>query len=292
MPMLSPSGLFQGQRLGACSDRVQDRWHRYYCAADSFGRIEGDFDAVRHRCFMLYKQPPPVDEIVADFKELVANFLLIPYHAAGRLWFQFATDPRFLPPYKTVADKQKPEPSEATLTAFEEGYAKWRKDREQSFEKSADLLALFSDYSQNIPTTVSDNSAEIPRRVSEDFAEVSSSKKLEKEKEEEDEDRGIGVGIGVGDDDDTRVRARRNKSSSSATNMMSEAGAAADGIPASTISFLKSLKPSSSSGLLPKTKKQKQPQPQKHDLARAKRAMQIAPAVSTPPRKAAERKPA
>jgi hypothetical protein len=257
MPVIHPHGLFNGQRLGACSDRAQDRWHRYFSATNSYGRIEFDAEAIRQNCFRYYKHGPTVEEILEDFKEYVANYLAIPYRANGHLWFQFVTEKRFLPEYKPQSDRSSPEPSEAILAAFDKGYAEWKQEREkQSSNDSPEVFQMFSQYSENVQQTSAEH---FP---------------LERGRErgrgrERERGRRRGSGIGIGDGDGVGI--------SLSTGV--------DKTEKNSLSPKQKSSSSSSVPSLPKTKKQKQQQPQ-DVLAQVRRGLQIARALATPPRKA------
>ena len=102
--------MFDGQRLAACSDVAQLYWPRLFCAANGYARLELHYPTIAGRCFHGFRQVPTEDQVFAVVKEYADNFLVIPYHADGQLWIQFATLDKFLRRRKTADDERSPAP--------------------------------------------------------------------------------------------------------------------------------------------------------------------------------------
>jgi hypothetical protein len=168
MPVINPHGLFEGQRLAACSDLAQLYWARLYCAANGYGRLEFHYPTIAGRCFHGFREVPTEQEISKVVEEYVANFLAIPYKADGQLWLQFVTEDKYLRRHKSADDEQSPAPPPDSREAFAAGYSAWKEAR-QSSSKDED-----GRFSERFPNYFRKVSAEIPHGI------------------------GIGIGIGVG----------------------------------------------------------------------------------------------
>jgi len=137
MAVIDPNGLFEGQRLRACSDIAQNYYPRLYCAANGYARLELDVQAIIRLYFRFYTHIPTVDDIVAVFEEYVTNYLAFIYQSEGRVFVQFATKAKFLPRRKTREDNRIPPPPPEAVEAFNQGYIRWKAEqahKEQSLE--------------------------------------------------------------------------------------------------------------------------------------------------------------
>jgi hypothetical protein len=168
MPVINPHGLFEGQRLAACSDVAQLYWPRLFCAANGYARLELHYPTIAGRCFHGFRQVPTEDQVFAVVKEYADNFLVVPYHADGQLWVQFATEDKFLRRRKTADDERSPAPPPASLDTFKAGYAAWKAKRQSTSSSGGNgtFSKLFPTYFQ---------------KASDEFSP------------------GVGVGVGVGD---------------------------------------------------------------------------------------------
>jgi hypothetical protein len=153
MPVIDPKGLFEGQRLAACSDRAQSFWPRLYCAANGYARLELHPPTIIGRCFHYYKVVPTEEEILAVIRELVDNFLVIPYQAEGQWWLQFATEEKFLRRRKTAEDERSPAPPAESLKAFESGYAQWKDKQATRNHGDTNISKMFPKYFRNVSAT-------------------------------------------------------------------------------------------------------------------------------------------
>jgi hypothetical protein len=188
MPVIDPTGLFQGQRLAACSDLAQLYWPRLYSAANGYGRLELHLPSIISRCFRTFHQPPTEGQLWAIFEEYVANYLAMPYRADGHFWLLFMTEDKYLKNYKTHEDEQSPAPSKASVDKFKKQYTEWKSNRPES-------------QSPNGFTNLSEIFQKSFGELSEEFS------------------HGIGVGVGVGEgkgdgDDDEKQSQQRSSSSS------------------------------------------------------------------------------
>lgn len=161
MPIIDPQGLFDGDRLSACSDRAKLLWPFLYCASNGYARLEVNLNQIRRRCFSGFAEPPSDSEIVSVLQEYALNFLVLLYAHSGKQWLQFDTAVKYLPRHKSKKDTESPAPSEDAWQDFNEGYVEW---------KNAKSLNL-----------------QLVRKLSENFGKI------------RDSCHGIGIGIGVGD---------------------------------------------------------------------------------------------
>jgi hypothetical protein len=168
VPVINPHGLFEGQRLAACTDRAQLFWPRLYCAANGYGRLEFHYPTIAGRCFHNFREVPSEQQISNVVEEYVANFLAIPYKADGQLWLQFVTEDKYLRRHKSADDEQSPAPPPDSREAFAAGYSAWKEAR-QATSKDDD-----GRFSEKFPNYFRNVSAEFPHGI------------------------GIGGGIGVG----------------------------------------------------------------------------------------------
>lgn len=151
MPVIDPKGLFEGQRLAACSDRAQSSWPRLYCAANGYARLELHAPSIIGRCFAYFQDPPSVEQLMAAFVEYAENFLVIPYQVRGQFWIQFATEDKFLRRRKTADDERSPAPPPESLETFHVGYAAWKERQHQESASYGDssILQKFPNYFRN-----------------------------------------------------------------------------------------------------------------------------------------------
>ena len=151
MPVIDPKGLFEGQRLAACSDRAQSYWPRLYCAANGYARLELHGPSIVGRCFSYYREPPSVEQLLAVIAEYSDNFLVIPYQARGQFWVQFATEEKFLRRRKTADDERSPAPPPESLKTFAAGYSAWKEKHQKSANPGdSSISQMFPNYFRNI----------------------------------------------------------------------------------------------------------------------------------------------
>ena len=150
MPVIDPKGLFEGQRLAACSDRAQSYWPRLYCASNGYARLELHYPSIVSRCFHYYRETPSEDAFFAVVVEFADNFLVIPYKVHGQYWVQFATEEKYLRRRKTFDDEASPAPPPESLKTFVAGYAAW-KEKKQAFRNQGDanISQMFPNYFGN-----------------------------------------------------------------------------------------------------------------------------------------------
>lgn len=144
MPVIDPQGLFEGERLSACSDQAKFYWPYIYCASNGYARLEINLRQLRLRCFARYVTPPTDAEILGALKEYADNYLLTVYEHEGRQWAQFDTHPKYLPKHKSKKDQSSPPPPEEALAAFAEGYIEWKKAKSLCLHHSRKISETFA----------------------------------------------------------------------------------------------------------------------------------------------------
>lgn len=186
MPVIDPSGLFEGRRLAACSDKARLYYPWLFCAANGNARLELHPLMIIGHCFRSFTQPPTEGEIWNFFEEYNANFLALPYQIDDRIWVQFITKDKYLKKHKTHEDERSPEPPKKDLDEYLRRYEAWKENR---------IPKVFGNLSEVFTKS---------------FGEVS-------EKFRQGDGIGIGIGIGDGDDDDAEKSAAKKQSSSSSS---------------------------------------------------------------------------
>jgi hypothetical protein len=143
MAIIDPEGLFEGERLAACSDLAQLYWQRLFLAANSCGRMEMTYASIIGKVFKTFRNPPTEEALWSVFEELERCYLVILYEVDGVWWCQFVTSEKYLPKYKKARDEASPTPSFEMISFHAEGYRNWKKQRNvknQSFRKSLEML--------------------------------------------------------------------------------------------------------------------------------------------------------
>jgi len=161
MAVIDPDGLFEGERICACSDEAQNWFARLFCAANNYGRMPLDVPALIQRCFASYRVKPTHDQVMDVIHEYVENCLILPYRADGHVWVQFAAKEKWLRGYKTTADERSPAPSAEDWNGFEKRYAAWKERRKN---------IVVEDYPELFPKDF-EKTLEKVERVSENLSE-------------------------------------------------------------------------------------------------------------------------
>jgi len=128
MAIISPDGLFSGERLANCSDEAQLHWPRFFTASNSLARIELDYNKIINVMYHGFRLKPTEDQISSWVSEYNQNFLLFVYEAAdGSVWGQWLTDKAYLSKYQTAADRRTPPPDECELESYRQEYVSTKK---------------------------------------------------------------------------------------------------------------------------------------------------------------------
>lgn len=138
MAIIDPEGLFQGERLAACSDMAQFCWPRLYLGSNGYARLELSYSSIISKIFRNFKNPPKSAELWEIFREYEKNFLAILYEINGVWWCEFATSEKWLPRYKTRRDEESPAPTLEDRQRFHSGLLKWKSNNSfsnESFQK-------------------------------------------------------------------------------------------------------------------------------------------------------------
>jgi len=179
---MDPSGLLQGERIGACSDEAQLHFPRLMAASNGLGRIEMSYSNIIRTVYAQFTAKPTKKALIGWFLEYHAHFLLFPYRAAsGAQWGQWDVPKKMLPKYKTAADLQSPPPPEAEFEAFLKAKVEARKNNYMTQEEDMIHVPTSGDFGKT---------AQIP--------EIPSSFPNTSEKVDV-FPHGIGIGTGIGE---------------------------------------------------------------------------------------------
>lgn len=143
MPVIDPQGLFDGERLAACSDKAKLFWPFIYCASNGFARLEINPKYIQKKCFASFTETPTEDDIIKAIEEYAQNFLLVVYEHEGRQWVQFDTSSKYLPRHKSKKDDESPIPPPETIKLHADGYIGWKKAKSLCLQHSRKLSETF-----------------------------------------------------------------------------------------------------------------------------------------------------
>ncbi|WP_213804746.1 hypothetical protein [Granulicella sp. dw_53] len=127
--IIDAKGLFEGQRLAACSTQTQYCWLRLIHAANNFGRLELHYPTIIAKYFRYIPDPPTEDQFISVIQELQLNCLVVVYLAGEHWWLQFITPDKALLVYKNAEDRRSPEPPTKIMEAFATRYQRWKDQR-------------------------------------------------------------------------------------------------------------------------------------------------------------------
>ena len=133
MAIIDPDGLFNGDRLAACSIPAQLHWTRLFLASDGFGRLEINYARIVGTAYPRFNPLPSETEIQSYIQEYSNNHLLFLFKADSRIWGQWDTKSEFLKRYKTAADRRSPAPPEPEFTNWKRSYRQDHKAFPKSF---------------------------------------------------------------------------------------------------------------------------------------------------------------
>jgi hypothetical protein len=149
-------GIFEGKRINRCSPAAQLYYLRLMMAANGYGRIHLDYQAILMRCFPMWPKEniPSESEIISYFNEYWRNRLIFLYQVDGQTWGQFDVKEKTYGRYQTKADKRSPAPP-----AIE--WAKWLEENRRISAQTAtvavspmDNSALFPNLGAKFPQAV------------------------------------------------------------------------------------------------------------------------------------------
>lgn len=147
--IIDPEGLFNGERLAACSDIAQLYWPRLYLGSNSLARVELSYAAIVAKIFRNFQKVPKSSELWEAFREYEANYLAILYEVEGVWWCQFDSPKKYLPRHNSRRDLQSPAPSAQAIKKHSDGYILWKSSKSllnQSFRKSAEISETFGNF--------------------------------------------------------------------------------------------------------------------------------------------------
>ncbi len=122
MAIITPEGLFRGDRLRRCSQEAQLMWPRYFIASNTCARFEISYQAMLDNAFLGLKSPPTEEAFLGHMTEYLNEFLLFVYRVNGEWWGQWDTPEGMLQRHKLKADLRTPAPPEEEFKAWREEY--------------------------------------------------------------------------------------------------------------------------------------------------------------------------
>jgi hypothetical protein len=142
--IIDPVGLFNGERIAACSDRAQLLFPRLLAAANGYARLELNYATIIANWFRTFAEPPTEDDLWSVFEEYASNFLAVLYEARGAWWAEFNTSEKFLPRYKTKRDEESPAPPHEAREKHNAGYLQWKKAKYLTHQRFRKFSESFS----------------------------------------------------------------------------------------------------------------------------------------------------
>jgi hypothetical protein len=147
--VIETAGLFDGERMRACSNRARWCWPFFYGIANSFGRFEIDPSKIIARAFWSFREddawPKPDEKAVLEMlNEYTLNNLLFIYRASGGLWGQWDTQEKYLPHYKTARDRLTPAPDRKEFEEWKKAYVVKKLGASQRFPKLCGKISELS----------------------------------------------------------------------------------------------------------------------------------------------------
>lgn len=164
MALIDPHGMFGGDRMSLLSDSAKMAWPWFWCASNTVGRLELDYNKICAVAFRQFQNRPTEDQFWSWVSEFKDAFLLFVYESDGQLWGQWDTSEKWLPSYKLSGDLRSPAP-------VARDFIEWRNSYLQSKKTAASSKLLRI------------NNSVKPSKDSEGFLP---------------EPHGVGVGVGVG----------------------------------------------------------------------------------------------
>ncbi|MBB5330592.1 hypothetical protein [Tunturiibacter gelidoferens] len=139
MAIIRAKGLYEGERLRACTDAAQLHWPRLYLLGNGHSRFERDYERIIAVVYASFHTKPTAEDVRGWLGEYADNFLLFLYEdaATGAMWAQWITAQENLANYRTAEDKRSPAPDEREIDAYRRAYI----DRKRfNSRKTKDIL--------------------------------------------------------------------------------------------------------------------------------------------------------
>jgi hypothetical protein len=142
MAIIRAKGLYQGERLAACSDLAQLQWPRLYLYGNGFSRFEINVSLIIATVYASLRVKPTEEDIFRWLGEYQDNFLLFIYGdpATGAPWAQWLTAKENLATYRTAEDNRSPAPDEDAIEEYRQAYRDFKRAK---FQKSIDISKPF-----------------------------------------------------------------------------------------------------------------------------------------------------
>jgi hypothetical protein len=116
------------------------------------------YERLSDTVYQSFKKRPTCAQLSAIFQDYQNNFLLFVYEAPdGSIWGQWITSDKFLPKFKTQADRNSPAPDADAVKAYMDRYISNRKTKYlsfQSFHKSSKISENVQNISEDFPLGV------------------------------------------------------------------------------------------------------------------------------------------
>jgi hypothetical protein len=139
MAIIKVKGLYEGERLRACSDAAQLHWPRLYLLGNGHSRFEVNYERIIAIVYASFHIEPTAEDVRGWLREYADNFLLFLYEdvATGAMWAQWITAQENLATYRTAEDKRSPAPDEREIDAYRQAYIEQKRIK---YRKTHDIL--------------------------------------------------------------------------------------------------------------------------------------------------------
>lgn len=121
---IEADGLFNGDRINACSDEAKLHWPRLWLASNGYARLELNYSKVMAVAYSSFRERPSEKKFRGWIEEYAQHFLLFRYETAGGPWGAWCTEERHLPDYRTAEDRRSPAPPAKEFRDFQARYLK------------------------------------------------------------------------------------------------------------------------------------------------------------------------
>lgn len=127
--LIDPEGYFNGDRFDMVADEARLFWPSFWCASNTYGRIELSYHKIKKEAFGRFMHPPSEDK----FWELVGQYqrayLLFIYESGDQVWGQWYTSVKYLPKYQLSVDKRSPAPPAEAFDKWKTEYSEIKKSK-------------------------------------------------------------------------------------------------------------------------------------------------------------------
>lgn len=150
MAIIRAKGLYEGERLAACSDTAQLHWPRLYLLGNGHSRFELHYARIIAVVYASFHTKPTEDEVRGWLREYADNFLLFLYEdpATGAMWGQWITAQENLATYRTAEDKRSPAPNDKEIDAYRQAYINQKRIKYRETRDISKSLGTIQNHSE------------------------------------------------------------------------------------------------------------------------------------------------